>query len=181
MDTKECILTRRSVRRFTNEPVLKADLEEIIELAAYAPSWKNSQTTRYTAIYNRGTIENIADNAVLNFEFNIKSIRPAPVLVIVTTIEGRSGYERDGSHSTSQGDHWQSFDAGIAAQTFCLAAHELGYGTCIMGIYDEAKVKEIAGIREGESVSALIILGHPAESVTAPKRKSVEELLTVIE
>ena len=181
MDIKECIVTRRSIRRFTNKPVSRADLEKMIEMSAYAPSWKNSQTTGYIAILNREIIENIAENAVLNFDFNIKSIKSAPVLVIVTTIEGRSGYEKDGSCSTSKGSHWQSFDAGIASQTFCLAAHALGYGTCIMGIYDEAKVKEIAEIKDGVAVSALIVLGYPAESCEAPKRKTVEKLLTVME
>jgi butyrate kinase len=38
----------------------------------------------------------------------------------------RSGYERDGSFSTSKGEGWEMFDAGIATQTFCLAAHEKG-------------------------------------------------------
>ncbi len=37
----------------------------------------------------------------------------------------RFGLRRAGALSTSLGAHWQSFDAGAAAQTFCLAAHEL--------------------------------------------------------
>lgn len=47
MDTQSCILTRRSIRKFTDEPVSHETLEKIISLAAYAPSWKNTQIARY--------------------------------------------------------------------------------------------------------------------------------------
>ena len=50
MDAQTCILTRRSVRKFTQEPVDHALLEQVISLAAYAPSWKNTQISRYIAI-----------------------------------------------------------------------------------------------------------------------------------
>lgn len=100
-------------------------------------------------------------------------------MVVVTTINNRSGYERDGSATTSKGTHWQSFDAGIATQTFCLAAHEAGLGTVIMGIFDENKVAEVIGLPEGQSVSALVAIGYPAEEPAAPKRKSAEDLLTI--
>ena len=66
----------------------------------------------------------------------------------------------------------------MAAQVFCLAAHEKGLGTAVMGIYDEEKVKEVLGIGEDKSVSALIALGYPADAPAAPKRKEVADLLT---
>ena len=91
----------------------------------------------------------------------------------------RSGYERDGSFSTSKGTHWQSFDAGLAAEAFCVAAHDAGLGTVILGIYDEGKVKAVLNLPETESVSALIPIGVPAESPAAPKRKDVSELLRI--
>ena len=50
MDTITCIKTRRSVRKYTDEKVSKELIEELVAAAAYAPSWKNSQTTRYIAI-----------------------------------------------------------------------------------------------------------------------------------
>ena len=50
MTAKECILTRRSVRKFKDTPVDHAILEGIIETASYAPSWKNTQITRYIAV-----------------------------------------------------------------------------------------------------------------------------------
>ena len=50
METKDCILTRRSVRKFTDRKVEHRLVEQIISLAAYAPSWKNTQISRYIAI-----------------------------------------------------------------------------------------------------------------------------------
>ena len=50
MDAQTCILTRRSVRQFTDQPVPHDLLEKVVSLAAYAPSWKNTQISRYLAI-----------------------------------------------------------------------------------------------------------------------------------
>ena len=92
-------------------------------------------------------------------------------------IHGRSGFERDGSYTTSKEDRWEMFDAGIATQTFCLAAHEKGVGSVIMGIFDEDKVAELISLEEGRKVAALIAVGYPDEEPALPKRKEVEELV----
>lgn len=181
MQTIEGIKTRRSIRKFTDKKVEKALVEQIVEAASYAPSWKNTQTTHYVVILNEAVKNQIADECVMDFAWNQKNIHNAPVLVAVTTVDGRCGYEKDGSFSTSKGTHWQSFDAGIASQTFCLAAHEMGLGTVIMGIYDEEKVKNLLHIPDNQSVSALIGIGYPDQNPDAPERKSVEELLSYCE
>ena len=72
------------------------------------------------------------------------------------------------------------FDVGIACQTFCLAAHEAGLGTVIMGIWDEDGITELLNIPEDQELAALIAIGYPDIDPPAPKRKSVEELLTFI-
>ncbi|WP_105326013.1 nitroreductase family protein [Acidaminococcus provencensis] len=178
METIDCIKTRRSVRQFTDQPVSHEELEQIIQLAAYAPSWKNTQTSRFIAVYDRAKLTQLAEECILGFKGNYNTILHAPCLVVLTTVDGRSGYERDGSFTTSKGTHWQSFDAGISAQTLCLAAHQLGLGTVVMGIYDEAKVAQVVGVPEGQSVSALIALGHPAAVPAMPKRKALDTLLS---
>ncbi len=180
MELKEGIKGRRSIRKFTDEPVTKEQIEEVVEVARYAPTWKNCQSVRYTLILDKEIKDRIANEGVMGFEWNAKSILNAPALVLVCTVDKRSGYERDGSESTSKGEHWQSYDAGLASEAFCLAAHDKGLGTVILGIYDEAKVMEIAGVAEGEKVSALILIGRPAESPEAPKRKEVADLLRVL-
>ena len=179
MEALECIKTRRSVRRFTEEPVTPEQVAEVVAAAAYAPSWKNTQIARYILVEDAQKREKIASDCVLDFTYNANTLSHAPALVALTMVTGRSGFERDGSYSSPLEGHWQSFDAGIAAQTFCLAAHALGLGTVIMGIYDPDKVAKVLSVPEGQTVAALIAIGHPAQDPAAPARKSVEELLSV--
>lgn len=181
METLTCIQTRRSIRKYADTPVTREEIEKVISSALNAPSWKNTQTASYVVVTNPEKKANIAENCVLGFGNNKNIINGAPALVIVTTKNNISGFERDGSATTSKGTHWQSFDAGIASQTLCLAAHDMGLGTVIMGIYDDAKVAAAVELPEGQSVSALIALGHPAAEVPAVKRKELAEKLTIIE
>lgn len=176
MTAKECIKGRRSVRKFTEQPVDHALLEEIIETASYAPSWKHTQIARYIAV--EGALKDkIADECTDDYPHNGTIIKRAPMLIVVTILKKRSGYERDGSFSTVRGEGWQWYDAGIASQTFCLAAYEKGLGTVIEGIFDHEKIAQILEVPEEREVVALIPLGYPAEEPVAPKRKPVEDLL----
>ena len=176
MNATECIKGRRSIRKYKNEGIDHSLLESIISTASYSPSWKNTQITRYIAIEDTSIINKIADEYTPEFNSNI--IRQVPVLIAVTFIKNRSGFERDGSFSTKKGDRWQMFDCGIACQTLCLAAHEQGLGTVILGIWDEDGITELLDIPENQELAALIAIGYPAEEPSAPKRKSVEDLLT---
>lgn len=180
MEVMECIKTRRSCRKFTEEPVSHDVLEEIVSAAAYAPSWKNTQITRYLVVEDKEKISTIASDCVLGFEYNTKTIQRCAALVVVTMVKNRSGFEKDGSFTTSKGDRWEMFDAGIATQTFCLAAHEKGLGSVILGVFDEEKIGEVIAVPEGQQVAALIAIGYPAVQPEAPKRKEVEELLSFI-
>lgn len=180
MDAISCIKERRSVRKYEDKIIPHEVMEEIVEAASYAPSWKNTQIARYIIVEDREKIEKIAQDCVLGFEYNTKTMNGAAALVLVTMVEGRSGYEKDGSFSTPKGDRWQMFDAGIASQTFCLAAHTKGVGSVIIGIFDDNKVEEVVSIPEGQQVAAIIAVGYPKFATEAPKRKSVEELISYI-
>lgn len=180
MDALECIKTRRSIRKFKEEPVSHETINAIVEAASMAPSWKNTQITRYHIVENKELLQDIANNCVLDFEHNQNTILHAPQLVVVSMIEKRCGYERDGSFSTSKEDRWEMYDAGIASQTFCLAAHNMGVGTVILGIFDEDKIAEAIHLPEGQKVAALIVMGYPNQECEAPKRKTVEELVHYI-
>ncbi len=179
METIQCIKERRSVRKFTNELVSEAVMKQIVEAAAYAPSWKNTQITRYNLIQKEELIQRIAKDATLQFQGNIKILENAKNILIISYVKGRSGFERDGSYTTSKGEQWQMFDAGIATQTFCLAAHNYGIGTVIMGIFDEKEVAKIIGLPETEAVAAILAIGYPDEDPAAPKRKDVDVLLRI--
>lgn len=146
MNTIECMKTRRSIRKFKPDPVNHATLESVIEAASYSPSWKNTQITRYTAIEDSSVLDKIVTDYTP--DFNAKIIKQAPMLIAVTFKKGRCGFERDGSYSTKKEDRWQMFDVGAACQTFCLAAHDAGLGTVIMGIWDEDGITNLLQIRK---------------------------------
>ena len=177
MEALQCIETRRSVRKFKGEAISHDVMEAIVKEASFAPSWKNSQVVRYVVVENQDIKAKIANDAVLGFTYNTGTIEKAAALVVVTMIHGRSGVERDGSYTSSQEDRWEMFDAGIATQTFCLAAHEKGVGSVIMGIFAEDKVAELISLEEGRKGAALIAVGYPDEEPALPKRKEVEELV----
>ena len=180
MQTTECIKTRRSIRNFTGQAVPQEVIREVIELARFAPSWKNTQTARYYVVESAELKQQIADSCVMGFTYNTGTLTKAAAIVVLAYVEKRSGYEKDGSYTTSKEDKWEVFDAGIATQTFCLAAHEKGLGTCIMGIFEETDVAKAIGLPEGQRVGALIALGYPAEEPAAPARKEVEQLVTFL-
>lgn len=176
MEAIECIKSRRSVRKFTG-PADHETIRKIMEATVYAPSWKNTQIVRYNIVEDRAKIDQIADTAVLDFTYNAGTLHYAPMLAVQTVVNGISGYEPDGSFTTAKEGGWEMYDAGISAQTFCLAAHEYGVKTVIMGIFDDAKVKEILGIPENETVTAVISMGVSDAANPAPPRKPVDEVL----
>ena len=74
--------------------------------------------------------------------------------------------------------NWEIFDLGIAVQTLCLKAHELGLGTVIVGLMNHEACEKILAVPQGRKVVAVIPIGRPA---TAPKegppRKPVSEIV----
>ena len=178
MTAKECIMGRRSIRAFTNAPVPHKLISEIVETASYAPSWKHTQIVRYIAV--EGELKNQVAKCTSAYPRNGEIISAAPMVIAVTIIKGRSGFERDGSYSTHRGEGWQMYDAGVASEAFCLAAYEKGLGTVILGIIDDEKIAELLNVPEEREVIALIPIGYPAEEPVAPRRKPVEELLTFL-
>ena len=178
MNTTECIRTRRSIRKFKAAPVDHSLLESLISDTSYSPSWKNSQITRFIAIEDSSILDSIVQDYAPSFNSDI--IKQVPVLLAVTFVKGRSGFERDGSFSTKKGDRWQMFDVGVACQTFCLAAHNAGLGTVIMGIWDEDGITKLLKLPDDQELAALIAVGWPDVDPDVPMRKSVDELLTYL-
>ena len=175
MEIIEGIQTRRSVRKFQDKAVPHDVLEQVIAAAAYASSWKNTQISRYIAIEGRETIDKLAEQYA---PFNARTLSTAPLLIAQTCVTKRSGYERDGSFTTDRGAGWEMYDCGIAAQTFCLAAHEAGLGTVILGIFDRPALEKHLHVPEGQELVALIAVGYPDQEPAAPRRKAVSDLLT---
>ena len=176
MIASECITGRRSIRKFTEQPVPHELIEQIVSTASFAPSWKNTQIVRYIAV--EGDKKAALAKCTSIYPGNGLIMEQAPMVIAVTAITGRCGFERDGSFSTPKGTGWQMYDAGVASEAFCLAAYEQGLGTVIMGLFDEEEASKVLELPEGRELVALIPIGYPAEAPVAPKRKTVEDLLS---
>lgn len=173
MELTKCMEERRSIRRYKKQPVDRDLIKQLIEAAILAPSWKNSQVSRYYAVDGDQKDQFMACLP----EFNQNNSKDASTIIVSTVVNGRSGFERDGSYTTHLKDGFQYFDNGLQVQNLCLKAYELGLGTLIMGIYDEQKIREFLSIPEGEVVVAVIAVGYPDIEPAMPKRKSVEDIL----
>ena len=152
-------------------------MKEIVDISRWAPSWVNYQIARYTLVDNEEMIREIANEGVNGFVYNIDTLKNAKGVAVLSFVKGKSGtYDKE--YITSKGSTWEVFDAGIACQTFCLAAHAKGVGTCIMGVIDEKSIAKIVNLPEEETVAALIVYGYEDEEhVAVSKRKNVEEIM----
>lgn len=181
MDAIKMLKERRSVRKFKNQKVDRELIKELVSTSTFAPTWANTQTARYNIIDDKETQAKLAE-CMNGFAFNQKTSARSAGVVVISAVKGLSGYSPTGEIDTKKGDTWKFFDAGIAAQTFCLAAHEKGLGTVILGIFDEDEVAEVINLPENEVVECLIPYGYPESDETkpAPKRLSVDEVIRFV-
>ncbi|OOB78211.1 MAG: nitroreductase [Epulopiscium sp. Nele67-Bin001] len=181
---------RRSVRKYKDEIVPKEVMDKVMDSARYAPSWGNTQVARYTLVTDPDIIKALAERCVKKFVYNVKVLENAKNVAVLSYVQGKSGaFEADkakamglgnGGYVTDKGSDWEIFDAGIACQTFCLAAHEQGVGTCVMGVIDSDNIAEAIALPNGETVAALIPYGYPAEEPKPTPRLSVEQITRYI-
>ncbi len=175
MNTIECIKKRRSIRQYEPRKVEHEKIEQLIDCARWAPSWNNCKAVRYTVIEKEEELQTIAHTLVA--PENVHIVENAPLLIALSIVQKRSGYERDGSTSTNKGASWEMFDTGVACQNICLAAEELGLGTVIMASFDEDGITKFIDLPEDETIIALVACGYPARVPNAPRRKEVSEIL----
>ncbi len=171
------IKERRSVRRYRDEKVDRQTIEAIIDATRWSPSWANFQVARYTVVEDSELISRIASEGVHGFSYNISTLRNTPGVIVLSYVKGKSGKLSPEDYATSKGSTWESFDAGIACQTLCLAAHNYGVGTCIFGVIDDQVISDIVSLPEGETVAALITFGYPDETPNATSRLEVDEVV----
>ena len=175
MNVIDCIKERRSIRRYKPCKVEHEVIEKLIDCGRWAPSWNNCKAVRYTVIEKEEELQTIAHTLVA--PENVHIVENAPLLIALSIVKKRSGYERDGFTSTAKGATWEMFDTGIACQNICLGATELGLGTVIMASFDEDGISKFIDLPEDELIIALIACGYPDETPKAPRRKEVSEIL----
>ena len=176
MEFKELIEARRSVRKYVASEISKAEVEEIVAEALNAPSWKNTEVTRYYAAVSAEAKARLWNEALPGF--NVASSADAAALVAVTFRKGESGY-MGADPANELGEMWGAYDCGLASSYFVLAAKNRGWDSLILGIRDADRIKELMGIPGDEAVTSVIVLGKAARPASKPPRKPVGEVLKV--
>jgi nitroreductase len=167
MDLMEAIQKRRSIRKYRPDSIPESILQTVLEAVRWAPSWANTQCWEVIVISDP-KIKSDLTTALPKGNPGLASMTDAPLLLALCGKKGISGYYK-GQAATVKGD-WLMFDTGIAMQNLCLAAHGLGLGTVIIGLFDHKKVEQILGIPEKVEVVAMTPLGYPASEEGLERR-----------
>jgi len=175
MELQEAILKRKSVRKFTEDVVTDEELRQIFETVRWSPSWANTQVWEFIVVRDKALIEKVTGTYA---EKNpaIKCSLAASALIVACAKTGISGCY-DGKETTAI-KNWYMFDLGLAVQTLCLKAHELGLGTVVVGLMDHEACEKILAVPEGRKVVAVIPIGRPAVPPReGPARRPVSEIV----
>ncbi len=159
------LLTRRSVRSFTDQPIAKEDLQAIVNTAIYAPSGMNRQTWQFTVVDDADTIAHLAkvvgkaDDRGPNYDF----YKPTAIIIATNHKDSRHGCP----------------DCSCALQNIFLAAHSLGIGsvwinqlnaTCHMPAV-RAELTRL-GVPTEHVVYGMAALGYAATPVKEPNKNT---------
>lgn len=165
---------RRSIRRFTDEPVSDESVNAILEAVRWSPSWANTQCWEIIVVKDQGVKERLAETLPKGNPAK-KGLLQAPVVLGVAGRLNESGSYK-GQVTTKLGD-WYLFDLGIATQSILLAAADQGLGTVVVGLYDLDAAAAVLNIPAGVQLVSLIPVGHPAKESLTPKRKEIAEFI----
>jgi nitroreductase len=172
----ELIKERQSDRAFdSSKAVEKEKLERILEAGRLAPSACNAQPWKFVVVDDEELKNQVADctsSKVLNMNHFAKQ---APVHIII--VEESANFNSNFG-GWAKKKHFPHIDIGIAAAQICLAAAAEGLGTCIIGWFDERKLKKILGIPSGKRALLDIVLGYSTQKTRPKVRKSSEEVIS---
>jgi nitroreductase len=146
----EAIRTRRMARALTDEPVGRADLEEVLKAARRAPNAGNRRLHRFVAIQDALTLKLLRLVTPGMFQ------RPTAIVVICIDSGRAASF---GMRPTAKGLY---VDVGTTAQTMLLAAHSLGLGAGVVTSFSQAAVSAVLNLPAGWSPEMFICLGHAA-------------------
>nr|HID12938.1 nitroreductase family protein [Anaerolineae bacterium] len=145
----QTIFARRSIRRYTAEPVSEADIKTLLEAAMAAPSASNLKPWHFVVVTERRTLDGLAEAHPYG-----KMLFEAPLCIAVC-----------GDPAISE-RYWVQ-DCSAAAENLLLAATALGLGAVWLGVYPNeervAAMRQVLGIPETIVPLNLISIGHPME------------------
>ena len=176
MELSKLILARQSVRRYAETPVEPEKLNKCLEAARMAPSASNSQPWKFIVVEQEPLRTELAQATFSDIKLINKFTMQAPVLVVIV-LEKAKMITRLAMMVKKK--EWPLIDIGLAAGQFCLQAAELSLGTCIIGWFEEDKIKKLLKIPKDKSVGLVISVGYPVEGypVRAKIRKPLEEIV----
>ncbi|MDD3068304.1 MAG: nitroreductase family protein [Acholeplasmataceae bacterium] len=152
MKTIEAILTRKSVREYSDKPIEEEVLQTILKAGQAGPSARNRRDWHFLVVQDSATLKNMAGLIGLLVASPLLHAKMA-ILVL-------------GDEKLSADDFWK-VDCSIAAQNMILAAHELGIGACWIGTFPkEGKMKiqkEIFHLPNHIIPHSIITFGYPKD------------------
>lgn len=157
METFTAIKKRRSIRKYTGDPVSKEDLEKIIDAGRMAPSGNNKQPWDFVVVTNQDLIQKLSKAA----DWSAKA--GAMIAVVMNT----------------SSKYWLE-DGSAAIENMLLAATALGYGSCWLEGYTkphEAEFKRLLNIPQHLTLLTLIPVGVP---VAWPEHKDKKPLSDIL-
>jgi len=160
VDTLQTILERRSIRKYKGEAIPDEDLKQILEAGHQAPSAANRQPWHFVLVGDPKQRERVA--RACNGQMWMAD---AAYIVVALGLPAASS-------------KWFRVDVAIALQNMVLAARSLGYGTCWIGAFDPARVKQVCQVPADLEVVACTPLGVPDVAPSARARKAWEQVFS---
>lgn len=158
MDVFKALGTRRSIRKYTTEPVSDDDVKKMLAMAMLAPSARNEQPWQFVVVRSEA-----GRNALATTTPYTHMAAQAPVVIVVC-----GDMERDKAEGM-----WVQ-DCAAATQNLMLAARGLDLGTVWCGIHPrperEAHVRNVLNLPGRIIPFGLVCVGHPATEFKAEDR-----------
>jgi len=171
------ITQRQSVRKYSPRQVEPEKLTRCLEAARLAPSASNTQPWHYIVVDQEPLRTEVAKATFSDLvKFNRFALQ-APVIVVVLLEKPRL---LNRFAMLLKNKEWRLIDIGITAGHFCLQATEEGLGTCMMGWFDENRLKELLSVPATKTVGLVITVGYADDGYPLRKkiRKPVEEMVS---
>lgn len=176
MNFLELVNRRQSTRKYdTTRAIEPQKIANIIEAARLAPSACNAQPWHFIVVDEPELKNKVADAASARLLGMNHFTKQAPVHIIV--IEEKVNIS-SGIGGLIKDKQFALLDLGIAAAHICLAAESEGLGSCMLGWFNESKMKKLLNIPDSRRVILDIVIGYPAESIKPKKRKSTSDILS---
>lgn len=168
------LMARRSIRRYTDQQISSETLAALFQAAQWAPSWGNSQCWEIIVI--RDPAMKAALSAIVSPKNPAtKALVNAPVVLAICGRLQKSGWY--GGKQVTRYPDWMMYDLGLASENICLAAHNLGLGSVIVGLFDHAQAEQLLQVPPGCELVTLIPLGYPDHAPSPPPRRSIDEFV----